>query len=238
MISEVFNCDCLEGMKQYPDKYFDLAVVDPPYGFANNAIPNNSANKKIYEGFAKKAWDNRPTAEYFTELKKISKNQIVWGGNYFSELWQTGLNRGFIFWDKIQVSSNHADGELAWTSFDRNAKLFKYCWSGNRFGFENNISGVGKKSNRIHPTEKPIQLYEWIYKNYLPAGGKVIDTHGGSMSNLIAAIKMQNIEMHIYEIDKEYYEQAKQRVNIFLMQLNLFQNKPTIIWNDTQNKVI
>jgi site-specific DNA-methyltransferase (adenine-specific) len=216
-----FCIDNIEFMKTKPDKYYDLAIVDPPYGFANNAIPNNSANKKIYEGFAKKAWDNRPTAEYFTELKRVSKNQIVWGGNYFSELWQTGLNRGFIFWDKIQVSSNHADGELAWTSFDRNAKLFKYCWSGNRFGFESNIGGVGKKSNRIHPTQKPIDLYRWLLQNYAEKGMKILDTHGGSFTHAIAC-DMEGFELDICELDEEYYNNGLKAYDLYKTQLKLF----------------
>lgn len=209
-ISNVYNIDCMEGMKAFPDKFFDLAIVDPPYGFANHNIPNNSANKKIYADFENKQWGIRPNKEYFTELKRVSINQIIWGGNYFSELWQEGLNRGFIFWDKIQVSANHADGELAWTSFNQNAKTFRYCWSGNRYGPEHYIKGVGQTSNRIHPTQKPVDLYRWLLHHYAKPNDKILDTHLGSQSSRIAAYKL-GFDFWGYEIDEDYFKQGCER---------------------------
>ena len=199
------NEDNMELMSRYPDNYFELAIVDPPYGGVKGKnIPNNSKNKGIYEGFEEKGWNVRPKEEYFIE-----------------ELWLGQSNRGFIFWDKIQVSSNHADGELAWTSFDKNAKLFKYCWSGNRYGFERSIEGVGKPSKRIHPTEKPLPLYEWLLMNYANEGDKILDTHLGSGSIAIAAHNL-GFDLVGCELDKEYYEAACKRLKRHQAQLTMF----------------
>ena len=215
--------DCLEAMKEMPDNTYDLAIVDPPYGGVKGKnIPNHSKNKSIYDGFKEKGWNVRPKEEYFVELKRVSKNQIIWGGNYFEELWLGQSNRGFIFWDKIQLSSkNHADGELAWTSFDKNAKLFKYCWSGNRYGFEGSIEGVGKPSNRIHPTEKPIKLYEWLLDNYAKEGDKILDTHLGSGS-IALACHNRKFDLDAWEIDEEYYNNAVERLDTHKSQLTIF----------------
>ena len=217
----ITNEDNMKLMSRYEDNHFDLAIVDPPYGGVKGKnIPNNSKNKYIYNGFKEKNWNTRPSKEYFIELKRVSKNKIIWGGNYFEELWIGQSNRGFIFWDKIQVSSNHADGELAWTSFDKNAKLFKYCWSGNRYGFEANIEGVGKPSKRIHPTEKPIALYEWLLMNYAKEGDKILDTHLGSGSIAIACHNL-GFNLTACELDKEYYKAAMKRLKQHTAQLRL-----------------
>ena len=218
----ITNEDNMLLMARYPDNHFDLAIIDPPYGGVKGKnIPNNSKNKGIYEGFEEKGWNVRPKEEYFIELKRVSKNQIIWGGNYFEELWLGQSNRGFIFWDKIQVSSNHADGELAWTSFDKNAKLFKYCWSGNRYGFEGSIEGVGKPSKRIHPTEKPIKLYEWLLMNYAKEGDKILDTHLGSGSIALACHNLK-YDLTACELDKEYYDAAIKRIEQHKQQLTMF----------------
>ena len=200
MISEVFNMDCMVGMKQYPDKYFDLAVVDPPYGvqYARGdngwGICNNRPKLKDV------SWDNStPSIEYFDELKRISVNQIIWGGNYFTD--KLSASKCWIVWNKINNTDNKsvfADAELAWTSFTKVVKMFTL----RTMGF---ISDT-KDSIRIHPTQKPTELYSWIYSNYLPQGGKVIDTHLGSGSNRIAADKAGNIDFVGYEIDKDYFE--------------------------------
>lgn len=193
--------DCMEGMRQYPDKFFDLAVVDPPYG-----IDINKSGRLVKErGWWYKAWDqSTPDADYFSELVRISRNQVIWGGNYF-ELPPT---RCFLIWDKQQPEEvSFASAELAWTSFDASTKTYYQRAQG---------------GTRIHPTQKPVALYDWIYKNYLPDGGKVIDTHLGSGSNRIAAHKAGNIEFHGYEIDAEYFEAQEKRFSQYVSQLTLF----------------
>jgi site-specific DNA-methyltransferase (adenine-specific) len=218
----ITNEDNMELMKRYPDNYFDLAIVDPPYGFGNNKVVKVSKNDKIYSDLESKKWDaKKPSKEYFEELFRVSKNQIIWGGNYFCEIWNEGMNRGFIFWDKVQCSDNHADGELAWTSFDRNAKMFSFCWSGNRYGFKGKIKGVGKPSKRIHATEKPMELYEWLLMNYTKEGDKILDTHLGSGSIAIACHNL-GFELTACELDKDYYEASHKRFKEITSQQSLF----------------
>jgi site-specific DNA-methyltransferase (adenine-specific) len=234
MTHNAFNADCMEIMSRYPDKWFDLVVVDPPYGIGQ---PKQS-NLKGYNGRAdlqtrlqknrlnygagklkgrvlnqsNTEWDNNiPDDDYFIELFRVSKNQIIWGGNYFG----LPATRCVICWDKMQPWENFSQWEMAWTSFDSPARIYKFD---NRTG------------DKLHPTQKPIALYDWIFKNYLPNGGRVLDTHGGSMSSLISAIKAGNIEMTISELDADYYASAQKRVNDFMSQLNLFQERPNIIW--------
>ena len=176
---KILHADCMEIMKNYSDNYFDLAIVDPPYGI------NITKNKRL-NNISDKDWDNEiPKKEYFEELKRVSKNQIIWGGNYFIE--HLNNTRCFLNWDKLNHSDTYADCEMAWTSFDKNAKIFKYMWDGNRYGFIGAIKGVGKKSIRIHPTQKPIKLYEWILKHYAQKEDKILDTHLGSGSSAIAS---------------------------------------------------
>jgi site-specific DNA-methyltransferase (adenine-specific) len=215
-----FNADCMEIMSRYPDKWFDLAVVDPEYGIdvANMNMGTGKGKKcsKIQNRKWKpKDWDKSiPNKIFFDELFRVSKNQIIWGGNYF------GLPafKHFIVWDKgIPDGMSFSDCELAWTSFNKSQVIFKY-------------SIYKTKTDRIHPTQKPVALYDWIFKNYLPNGGRVLDTHGGSMSSLISAIKAGNIEMTISELDADYYASAQKRLNDFMSQLNLFQERPNIIW--------
>lgn len=213
---ELLNYDCADLIRGIPDKYFDLAIVDPPYGMniVKNGTLNISSNTKgIYQP---KTWDEKiPDAEYFNEVQRVSKNQIIWGGNYFPILWQKGC-RGFIHWDKMNHHDNRADGELAWTSFDRCALNFRYMWDGNRYGYEGVIKGVGLPTIRIHPTEKPIELYSWILKNYAKPNDNIIDTHGGSMSLAIAVHKANeldkmNLSLTCIEIDTDYYNDAVNR---------------------------
>lgn len=218
MNSVALNIDCMDYMASLPDNHFDLAVVDPPYGIGMGATLNVNSNVK----FIDKDWDKEiPPDKYFIELQRISKNQIVWGGNYFPYLWKTGC-KCFIFWNKLNHHKNRSDGEMAWTSFNSLAKYFEYMWDGNRYGTKGNIHGVGKPTIRIHPTEKPIALYDWIYLNYLPQGGKVIDTHLGSGSNRIAADKAGNIDFVGCELDKDYFEAQEKRWKEYKAQLNLF----------------
>lgn len=221
MISEAYLMDCLQYMATVPDKWFDLAVVDPPYGLdlanMNMGIGKSKKASKIQNRkWQPKDWDkNTPRAEYFIELFRVSKSQIIWGGNYF----ELPPCKNYIIWDKeIPKGLSFADCEMAWTSFDCSPKMFRY-------------SAYLNKSGKTHPTAKPIKLYQWIYANYLPQGGKVIDTHGGSMSNVIAALEAGNIEIHCCEIDKDYFKDAEKRIINHFNQLNIFSEKPKIKFN-------
>ena len=236
-ISEVTNEDCIEGMARYPDKYFDLAIVDPPYGIR--------AVQRIYKGRAgyvnpkekygvKKAnhtikdWDNqRPSAEYWDELFRVSKNQIVWGANYFTDY--LPLSRGWVFWDK-DVNGDFSKGELAWTSFDFALKKVLYVWDGMRQGQQVNKTpckgGNWKQGNpcglekRNHPTQKPVALYKWLLQNYAKQSDKILDTHLGSGSSRIAAYEM-GFDFTAFELDKEYFEAQEKRYNSHISQLKL-----------------
>jgi len=209
MESKVYNADCLEGMKQYPDKWFDLAVVDPPYGLGDKLSIGGTSHMKFCERYQNgEKWDNAiPTPEYFSELFRISKNQIIWGGNYFA----LPPTRGFIVWDKKQPLVNFSAAEFAWTSFWVPSKIFSFS-----------RSGGATDNNKIHPTQKPISLYGFIYRNFLPTGGTVIDTHLGSGSNRIAADKAGNIDFTAYEIDKDYFEAQEKRFKDYKAQGVLF----------------
>ena len=214
--------DCVEAMKAYPDNYFELAIVDPPYGIGfdgNTTVKgkagkaNTFSNKQHHE---KKGWDNeRPSDEYFIELKRVSKNQIIWGGNYFADLLEP--KKGWIFWDKKITNANntnYSDGELAWTSFDCLLRRFTYDWIG--FGYLNNP----QKEKKTHPTQKPVQLYRWLLKNYAKEGDNILDTHLGSGSSRIAA-DMEGFEFTGYELDKDYFEASVKRFNDYKQQIKL-----------------
>jgi site-specific DNA-methyltransferase (adenine-specific) len=199
-----FNIDCLEFMATVPDKFYDLAIVDPPYGI------NMDKQRVFNDG---KKWDDiRPSKEYFIELIRVSKNQIVWGGNYFSELWPC---KGFIIWDKHQPEGiSFAMVELATCSIDKPAKMFFTKPAGER-GF------YTVDCKRIHPTQKPVKLYEWLLINYAKEGDKILDTHGGSQSSRIACYNL-GFELDILELDKDYFEQANKRFEQHKKQLTLF----------------
>lgn len=189
-------------MARYPDKYFDLAIVDPPYGLGDSVV-NSGGRFKRYEN-KNGNWDNNiPDKNYFEELFRISKNQIIFGGNYF------GLppTKCFIIWDKRQPEGiSFASCEYAWTNFDSVAKTFYLRPQGQEF--------------RFHPTQKPIKLYEWLLKNYAKEGDKILDTHLGSGSIAIACHYM-NFDLTACELDKEYYEAAMQRIEDQTRQLTL-----------------
>jgi len=216
MNSVVFNEDCMEGMKKYPDKYWDLAVCDPPYGIGACGRKNHSrgglAGPTLY---TPKEWDNeKPKEEYFIELFRVSKNQIIWGANhfisrmpYYSSCW--------IIWDKDNGDNDFADCEMAWTSFDSAVRKFKFRWQGMLQG------NMIEKEKRIHPTQKPVALYDWIYSKYLPNGGKVLDTHLGSGSNRIAADRAGNIDFVGFELDPEYYNDQEARWRNYKAQLKI-----------------
>lgn len=206
-ISEVTNEDCMEGMARYPDKYFDLAIVDPPYGIG---FDNKIRDKKS------KSWDNEiPNHNYFIELQRVSKNQIIWGGNYFPYLWQNGC-KSFIFWDKDPSVKTYSDGELAWSSFDIPAKRFYWAWN----GLADGVRGRNKTEKTIHPTQKPVALYKWLLSNYAKKGDKILDTHLGSGSSRIAAYEM-GFYFTAFELDTEYYEAQEKRYKAHIAQLKL-----------------
>ena len=244
-LNRLYNMDCMQGLKEIPDKFFDLAVVDPPYGGGCSQSLNVERERGLhaeieYNGaiigrfgghFDKyhlgikngrnvveevpagttqaddiRHWDIAPPKEYFNELARVSKNQIIWGGNYFD----LPPTRCFLIWRKLTISENFSMAmcEYAWTSFNDNAKVFEFAPQGN-------------KEIRFHPTQKPIELYYWILNRYSKEGDKILDTHAGSASSLIACHDMHREYMG-FEIDKTYYEKAIERMNKHFSQLTLF----------------
>jgi site-specific DNA-methyltransferase (adenine-specific) len=203
------NQDCLEAMRQMADNQFDLAIVDPPYGIgaAKKPIEAGKWKRKIHKS---KDWDSSiPPKEYFQELKRVSKNQVIWGGNYFLDyLTNTPC---FIVWDKKLTKGWLADCELAWTSFNTQTKIFT------RHHIEDHNAGI----KRIHPTQKPVKLYEWLLDNYAKEGDKILDTHLGSGS-IALACHNRGFDLTAFEIDKEYFEAAKKRLEIHQAQLTMF----------------
>lgn len=213
---ELLNVDCMEYMKGVPDKFFDLAIVDPPYGInisKNGHVGGN--NKAKSKDYGSKNWDAEvPKEEYFKEIFRISNEQIVWGGNYFLDLWQSPC-KGFIFWDKIVAAPTFSDGEFAWTSFDVPAKCFRYKWAGMI------QEKMNEKEVRIHPTQKPVDLYKWLLKNFAKEGQKIFDSHLGSGSIAIACHDYK-FELTACEIDKDYYDAACKRFKNHIAQTSLF----------------
>ena len=202
--------DCMVGMKQFPDKYFDLAIVDPPYGIARFGNRVELSNRICKEEKINK-WDIKPTQEYFDELFRVSKNQIIWGANNFT-LPETEY---FIVWDKWQTVDNFASAEYAWTNCKVPAKVFRYS-------IHKVMQERKQDGGKIHPTQKPVALYEWLLKNYAKPGDKILDTHVGSASSLIACHKM-GFEYIGFEIDKDYYEAAQKRIRIHMQQQTIFE---------------
>ena len=212
----ITNEDNMELMARYEDNHFDLAIVDPPYGID---VTNQSQGKG--GGVAKKIeykktdWDkNAPNIEYFKELKRVSKNQIIWGANHFiskipfdSSCW--------IVWDKDNAGTDFADCELAWSSFKTSVRKVKWKWSGM---LQQNMKN---KEQRIHPTQKPVQLYEWLLMNYAEQGQKILDTHLGSGSIAIACHNL-GFDLTACELDKDYYEAAMKRLKQHQAQLTMF----------------
>jgi site-specific DNA-methyltransferase (adenine-specific) len=199
--SEVYNEDCIEVMKRYEDNYFDIAIVDPPYG-----IDINSSGTHFKKKYEIKDWDKAtPNDEYFKELKRVSKNQIIWGGNYFLD--RLGNCKCFIIWDKkIAEDMSFAMCEMAWTSFKNGAKIY---------------NKTATQLNRIHPTQKPIGLYDWLIDRYAEKGQIILDTHLGSGSSRISANKA-GLSFVGCEIDKDYFNAQEKRYKEFISQTRLF----------------
>lgn len=232
-LNHFYNMDCMDGMRQFPDNYFDLAIVDPPYGinvpnmtmgtnknrkdgYSSVSTAQQLKQKKLNYGCGKLSneelnasdceWDKKPPGpEYFEELFRVSKNQIIWGGNYFN----LPPTRGIIVWDKMQSWENFSQVEMAWTSFNVPAAIFRYHNSG------------GNLEKKIHPTQKPIILYEWSLTKYAKPGYKILDTHVGSASSLIACYR-KGFEFIGFEKCKFHYDMAKERLKEEMSQQNLF----------------
>ena len=205
-LNSFLNMDCMEGMKEFPDKYFELAIVDPPYGIG---MDGGNVGYKGNNNFEKKSWDiSTPTDEYFAELKRVSKNQIIFGGNYFN----LPPTRCFIIWDKGEGFYNrtYAEAELAWTSFDSNVRIFKHDPLAKR-------DYIGK----CHPCQKPVALYEWLLTKYAVKGDKILDTHVGSASSLIACHNL-GFDYVGFELDTDYYNMANDRLERVKSQTTIF----------------
>jgi site-specific DNA-methyltransferase (adenine-specific) len=213
----LYNMDCMDLLKATPDKFYDLAIVDPPYGvgFDGEVIAMASNNSKKWKkakkkGYERKDWDSAaPSQEYFNELARVSKNQIIWGGNYFNLPQSTG----WIFWDKGTAEGmTLSAGEMAWTSFKRSVKKIAILWAGFR---------KVELESRIHPTQKPVKLYEWLLTNYAKQGDKILDTHLGSGSHAIACNNL-GFELTACELDKDYFEASIKRIKAASAQERLF----------------
>ena len=214
-----YNLDCMQGMKEFPDKFFDLAIVDPPYG---GVTQGGYMTNQMGGGVAKNSNDyhlslwqcDAPDKPYFEELIRVSKNQIIWGGNYYASLLKD--SQCWVVWDKEKPAGvGFADVELAWTSFNVSAKIFHFAWNGM-------IQGDMKhKETKIHPTQKPVALYEWLLRTFAQEGYTILDTHVGSASSLIAC-RNTNHKFVGFEIDPVYYQAAKKRLDAELAQMNIY----------------
>ncbi len=211
MRSEVHLIDCVEFMRGLPDKAFDLAVVDPPYGI-NADTKNNGKNSDRHEKtslakintYKKTNWDNEtPNEDYFNELKRVSKKQIIWGANFF------GLVGGMLYWHKGVTMPTYSTGELAWLSWLQKIDFVNITWHGM---LQHNLKD---KEQRIHPTQKPVALYRWLLRNYAKPNDTIFDSHMGSQSSRIAC-HMEGFDFTGCELDPEYFEQGNQRYESFL----------------------
>ena len=208
--SEVYLEDCVKALKRFNDKHFDLAIVDPPYMDGDNKALNTLGTNRLK--FNIDTFNVAPKQDYFDELFRVSKNQIVWGGNYFTDF--LPVSRCWLMWDKIQDLAQFSDFELAWTSFDKVAKKYKKVSKG---GFLTNAT----IDEKIHPTQKPVGLYQWILREYANEGDLILDTHVGSGSSRIAA-EIGGFNYVGFEISQEYYEKQEKRFKDFISQLRLF----------------
>lgn len=223
----------MEGMKTFPDKFFDLAITDPPYKIGESNSDFNSRNTPIKQkggnylnapnrNYTRKKWDYlSPDANYFIELLRVTKQQIIWGVNYYDYL----LSGGRIIWDKCNGNNDFSDCEIAYCSIHKSVRLFRYMWAGMFQGksiTEGHIQQGNKKLNqkKIHPTEKPIALYKWLLQKYAKPDFKILDTHAGSCSSVIAFLDY-GCDWIAFEIDKDYYEAANKRIEIHKKQLKL-----------------
>jgi len=223
--------DCRDGMVKMPDKSFSLAIVDPPYGRNEDGGTNrchgvkqkNGAVLKCLDGgYKKKYWDKKPPSpEYFTELQRVSQHQIIWGANYY----QVALPGGRIIWDKVNDGTDQSGAEIAYNSLNQRVDIVRYMWRGMMQGVsvrQGTIQQGNKALNekRIHPTQKPVKLYGYLLDTYAKVGDKIIDTHFGSGSLVIACLE-RGFEIEAYEIDPEYFDMACQRIEQSQSQMRL-----------------
>jgi len=244
-LSEVYLEDCVMALKRYPNNYFDLAIVDPPYGIGEDGRKSKGRTTRkdgsVRNGidarngatifrktadYSIKEWDSKPpTIEYFEQLFRVSKNQIVFGANHFIENIPKANSSGWIVWNKVNGNSDFSDCELAWTSFNKGVRKIDFMWNGMLQGSESNgLMSEGNKNKcekRIHPTQKPKHLYKWILNNYANENDLILDTHLGSGSNRLACWEMR-FDFVGFEIDKEYYDKQEKRFNYFKSQMRLF----------------
>lgn len=198
-----FLGDCMDLMKATADNHYDLAIVDPPYGIGNFRGGGDAGNK------FNQTWNNNiPDLKYFTELRRVSKNQIIWGWNYYTQ--HLGSSESLVIWYKHLGAPNYSNGDIAITSFKHKIKIFDYPL----------MRGI-KERGGFHPCEKPVTLYRWLLKNYAKAGQRILDTHGGSFSSAVAC-HMEGYEMDICEIDKEYFDAGVKRFKEATCQLKMF----------------
>ena len=233
----IYNCDCMELLKATPDKFYDLAIVDPPYGIGagspsfvtdtTGVTQKNGKILKIKSEYKAKNWDDKPPAdEYFIELFRVSKHQIIWGENFYS----MNLGVGRIIWDKLNDHTDQYDCEIAFCSLSNRVDIVRYMWAGMMQGLQVSKSSrsaliqQGNKSlneQRIHPTQKPVKLYEWLLTNYAKQGDKILDTHLGSGSHAIACNNL-GFELTACELDKDYYDASIKRITQATAQERLF----------------
>jgi site-specific DNA-methyltransferase (adenine-specific) len=222
------HTDCMDFMRDIPDGYYELALIDPPYGIGEDGAKNHSRGKPVTingskskavcksQKFTSKNWDKSPAQkEYFDELFRVSKNQIIWGANHFIENLPYQNSSCWIVWNKENGDSDFADCELAWTSFKTAVRMFTFRWNGMLQGDMKN------KETRIHPTQKPVALYKWLLDKYAKPNDKILDTHGGSMSIAIACHDY-GFDLDLCELDKEYFDKGVQRVKNHVAQQKLF----------------
>ncbi|MCP4464592.1 MAG: site-specific DNA-methyltransferase [Planctomycetaceae bacterium] len=230
---ELLNCDCMEYMKGLEDNAFDLAIVDPPYGRGEHGGTSRTHNVRQKNGkmlvcrdggYARKNWDNAPPkADYYASLERVSKHQIIWGFNYCPVHFKGG---GVIVWDKVNDGADQSGCELAYCSLNQRVDIVRYMWRGMMQGksIHNGTIQQGNKSlneKRIHPTQKPVKLYDWILAKYAKEGDRILDTHLGSGSSAIAA-HYGGFEFVGMEIDKDYYDAAVKRFNSETAQVDMF----------------
>jgi site-specific DNA-methyltransferase (adenine-specific) len=217
-MNKVHLIDCMEFMKGIPDKYYDLCIVDPPYGIGEKGQRNVSGNRPTSKwanpvSQQYKTFDDSciPDSSYFEELFRVSKNQIIWGGNYFTKY--LIASSGWIVWNKkVNIKEHLSMCELAWSSFDIKCNMFEYLWAGFK---------KAEQIKRIHPTQKPVALYKWLLKNYAKPGDKIFDSHVGSGSIRIACHDM-GFDFEGCEIDKDYWEAQEERYQQHISQMELF----------------
>jgi site-specific DNA-methyltransferase (adenine-specific) len=205
----ITNEDNMELMKRYPDNYFELAIVDPPYGVIEESKKTGFKGNSYDNTHSSKNWDIKPTKEYFNELKRVSKNQIIWGFQYFIE--EVDSTKSIIIWDKMNGENFMNDCELAWTNCKGNNNLFRHAY----------IGRYHPEPIRIHPTQKPVALYKWLLDKYAKQGDKILDTHLGSMSIAIACADY-GFDLVGCELDVDYYNKGIERVNNHTNQTKLF----------------